>query len=241
MRPSWLRPGPCARRCTRSSRSLAGLVAPRHYGWPMSPRLLLALAAFVVALVGCGGDSNDTPPAAEATSTTAALDSPDGTTGEGATPNPDGSAGGAGLGVPLESAEGRFRIELPTEATLDEQTVDAGGQSLDLSLYTAQVDAGLVYNVGFVDYPEEILDVDPQLVLDGVVQGAAGNVSGTVASQSSVEMFGFPGTDYVIEVAGGTVQSRALLVDRRLYLLQRAGGEPSADEFSRLVGSFELL
>jgi hypothetical protein len=211
----------------------------------MSPRLLLSLVALVVALASCGGGSDEASPSDGespsdgATSSTAVEESPDDPTDDGTAPG--GSAGDPGTGVPLESAEGRFRVVLPAEATLAEQTVDAGGQSLDLSLYTAQVDAALVFNVGFVDYPEAITEVDPQLVLDGVVQGAAGNVSGTVASQTQVEMFAFPGTDYVIEVGGGTVQGRALLVERRLYLLQRAGEEPNQQEFLRMVDSFELL
>lgn len=112
---------------------------------------------------------------------------------------------------------------------------------LDLSLYTAQADRTEVYTVAFVDYPESIVDVDPQLVLDGVVQGAAGNLAGAVASQSPAEVAGHPAVDFVIEIEEGTVQSRAVLVDRRLYLLQRAGQEPDAEGFARMVGSFELL
>ncbi len=212
----------------------------------MARRPLFALLALVVTLTGCGGDADEATPADGglssdgATTTTVAVEQvPDGALDEG--PDPSGVADVPADWVPLESAEGRFRVELPTEATFDPQTLEAAGETLELSLFVAQIDAANVYNIGFVDYPESILDLDPQLVLDGVVQGAAGNLSGTVVSQEPVEVAGHPGVDYVIEVPGGILQSRAILVERRLYLLQRAGAEPDDDGFTRMVDSFDLL
>lgn len=214
-------------------------------------RVLVLVTLVVVTLVACGGNEDETRPENDAGTSV-------GDAGEGGARGERGQGSAAANGttgdesdparseagrdwVELESAEGGYRVELPAEAVLNEQTVDVGGVMLDLSLYTAQADRTEVYTVAFVDYPESIVDVDPQLVLDGVVQGAAGNLAGAVASQSPAEVAGHPAVDFVIEIEEGTVQSRAVLVDRRLYLLQRAGQEPDAEGFARMVGSFELL
>lgn len=89
--------------------------------------------------------------------------------------------------------------------------------------------------------PEEVLDVDPGTVLDGAVQGAATNLSGTVESSTKLTVEGFPAVDYVVAVEGGRVEARAILAGSRIYLLQRAARQSDPDDFRRLVDSFELL
>lgn len=191
------------------------------------PRTARRRSAFALCLVvtvglaGCGGnggldDSGEATPSGDAVPTTVAW-------------------------VDFRSDEGRFRVEMPNQPDRSQQDVPVGDGSLRLILFTANVNDSVAYNVGFVDYPEAITEADPATVLDGVVQGAAQQVSGTVVSKTPTTANGSPAVDYVVGAQGGQVQARAILVANRLYILQGASKEPDPDGFGRLATSFELL
>ncbi|MGI9119957.1 MAG: hypothetical protein ACR2G7_07545 [Acidimicrobiales bacterium] len=142
--------------------------------------------------------------------------------------------------VDFRSDEGRFRIQMPEQPERSQQEVAVGDISLTLVLFTAMVTDSAAYDVGYVDYPESIAEADPAVVLDGVVQGAAKQVSGTVTSNVPTTANGSPAVDYVVAVQGGQVQARAILIANRFYILQHAAEKPDPDAFGRLVASFEL-
>ncbi len=143
--------------------------------------------------------------------------------------------------ISFESPEGGFRMEFPAEPVRGQQSLASELGPLETVLFTVEEDADTVYLVAYTDYPEEVLDVDPGTVLDGAVQGAATNLSGTVESSTKLTVEGFPAVDYVVAVEGGRVEARAILAGRRIYLVQRAASQSGPDEFRRLVDSFELL
>lgn len=199
-------------------------------------RALRPFAALVVALalLGCSDDPDATDEPADTSPTSDASESTDTTLGD----TPAGDA--AGGWVNFESPEGGFRVELPVEPVRQEETVQSDVGPLQAVLFAATTDPGSSYSIAYTDYPEAVLQVEPGAVLDGAVQGAAANVSGTVQSSTKLQAEGFPAVDYVINVEGGQLQARGILVDRRIYLLQRAGSQPDEAGFRRLVDSFEL-
>ena len=212
-------------------------------------RVLRPSAALVVALalIGCSDDpeatdeaddTNETSETADTSETSETSDVSETTvTTVGDTP-PGDAAGGW---VNFESPDGGFRVELPVEPVRQEETVQSDVGPLQAVLFAATTDPGSSYSIAYTDYPEAVLQVEPGAVLDGAVQGAAANVSGTVQSSTKLEAEGFPAVDYVINVQGGQLQARGILVDRRIYLLQRAGPQPDEAGFRRLVDSFELI
>jgi hypothetical protein len=193
------------------------------------------LAVLVVALTmaGCSDDAVDQPDGSAA---------PGGDAEEGAGADDEEPADEADDDwITFESPEGGFRVELPSEPESNVQSVPSQAGPLEAAVFTVEVDADTGYIVAYTDYPEEVLEVEPGTVLDGAVQGAATNVSGTVESSTKLTVEGFPAVDYVIAVDGGRVEARAILAGSRIYLLQRAASQPDQDEFRRLVDSFELL
>ena len=198
---------------------------------------LRPVAALVVALalLGCSDepDAADEPGAADEPA-----DPSETTVTTAGAAEPGDAAGGW---VDFESAEGNFRVELPVEPVRQEETVPSDVGPLQAVLFAATTDPGSSYSIAYTDYPEAVLQVEPGAVLDGAVQGAATNVSGTVQSSTKLEAEGFPAVDYVINVDDGQLQARGILVDRRIYLLQRAGAQPDEAGFRQLVDSFELI
>jgi hypothetical protein len=136
---------------------------------------------------------------------------------------------------------GGFRVEVPAEPQRSEQSIPSEIGTLEAVFFSVELgpDAGI--NIAYTDYPEAVLEVEPARLLDEVVQGSTANVSGTVESSEQLTVDGNPAVDYVISVAGGTFQTRSILVGRRLYGLQRGGSEPDEATFRRLVESFELV
>lgn len=212
-----------------------------HSRWP-------AVLAIALALVGCNDDPGDrsvgpTPSDGE---TEAGSGGPDATEGEeppaGEDPGGEAPPGEAGDGwLSFESADEGFRVDLPVEPVRDEQTIPSEAGPLRVVIFVAQVDDTAGYNVGYTDYPEAVLDVESDVLLDGAVRGAATNVSGTVESSTKLDVDGFPAVDYVITAGGADLQARAILVERRLYVLQRGGPQSDEEGFQRLVESFELV
>ena len=200
-------------------------------------RALRPFAALVVALAlpGCSDDPDaaDGPDAADQPA-----DPPQTTVTTVGAAEPGDAAGGW---VDFESTEGGFRVELPAEPVRQEETVQGAAGPLQAVLFSATTGPDSRYSIAYTDYPEAVRQVEPGAVLDGVVQGAVTDGSGTVQSSSKLTAEGFPAVDYVVNVDGGQRQTRGILVDRRIYLLQRAGAQPDEAGFRRLVDSFELI
>lgn len=226
-------PGPCVPLSVPSSDT------PRchRYRDAMRFRVLRPLAALLVALV-LAGCSDEPDPADQADAADEPGEPPEATVTTVGDTEPGDAAGGW---VGFESAEAGFRVELPVEPVRQEETLQGDVGTLQAVLFSASTGPDSSYSIAYTDYPEAVLQVDPGAVLDGVVQGSVTNASSTVQSSSKLSAEGFPAVDYVVNVEGGQRQVRAILVDRRIYLLQRAGPQPDEDGFRRMVDSFELI
>lgn len=146
--------------------------------------------------------------------------------------------------VPFESPEGRFKVDLPRTPERQEETESSAGQSLKTTLFSVQ-SKDEAYSVAFSDLPAQLSQVDPSTVLDGVTEGSASRVPGTVRSKTSSSFLGSPAVDYVIDGEDRSkevvVEARAILVGRRLYILQAAGRNTDTPFYQRMISSFRLL
>ena len=144
---------------------------------------------------------------------------------------------------PFESPEGRFRVDFPGRPQRQEQTETSTGTPIKIILFT--VDSGnTAYSVAFSDLPETA-NATPNQVLDAVPDGSATRVPGKVRSKSMSTFVGSPAIDYVIEgegeQRGALVNAKAVLVGRRLYIIQAASKNATTPFFARMLASFQLL
>jgi hypothetical protein len=113
----------------------------------------------------------------------------------------------------------------------------------------SELDNGnIAFGVAYNDYPQDVLQADPQKVLAGGRDGAKENLKGTLVSETPITFQGHPGLEFTIvgEVQGQRLfyHSRLLLVNARLYQLQivRVGDSPiDVADAVRFFSSFEQL
>ncbi|MCL5275564.1 MAG: hypothetical protein M1434_12605 [Chloroflexi bacterium] len=147
----------------------------------------------------------------------------------------------------FSSDKGKFTVTMPATPKESSQSVDTAAGKIDLYLYTAQVGTS-AYLVSFSDYPADMMSqADPAKVLDGAMNGAVTNISGTILSSQDITLSGNPGKDFSAEgkiknPGDGSVRGRIYLVKNRLYQIIVVGMKdqiPTADA-DKYLQSFKL-
>ena len=138
--------------------------------------------------------------------------------------------------------DGGAAVVFPTAPTPTDQTLIVAGSEVLLRLFTAQGADGATYNIGSIDYPEQVNLSDPAVNLIASVSGAAGNIGGRVVGEPRITVFsGSPTVDFTVVADDVRLRARHVLVGRRLYaqnVAYRGAVEPAeADAF---FDSFEL-
>jgi hypothetical protein len=147
--------------------------------------------------------------------------------------------------VPFESAEGRFRVNLPGKPERTEQNQATDGQTGKVIEFAVE-SGNRAYAVSFGDLPPASLaQVTPAAALDTVPEASLVNFPGRVTSKQATNAVGNPAIDYVIDgegpAQGARLRARAVLVGTRLYLLRGVGKGTSTPFYDRMVSSFQLL
>ena len=147
----------------------------------------------------------------------------------------------------FSSDAGKFTVSMPATPKETSQSVDTAAGKIDLHLFTAQVGTS-AYLVSYSDYPADMMSqADPAKVLDGAMNGAVTNVSGTILSSQDVTLDGNPGKDFtadgkITKPGDGSVRGRIYLVKNRLYQIIIVGLKdqiPAADA-DKYMQSFKL-
>ena len=149
--------------------------------------------------------------------------------------------------VPFKSTKGNFRAEFPAQPQESVQTIETQLGQIPYTTYMAELAGGNVaYGVAFNDYPEQILQADPEKVLDGGRDGAKENLGGTIVSETRMTFHGHPAREFTIlgEVQGQPLfyHTRVVLIGTRLYQMQvvRVGDTPvDVADVVRFFASFE--
>ena len=138
------------------------------------------------------------------------------------------------------SAEGAFTLEFP--GTPKEGISKTNSALGELTLYTFEVlRSGEEFTMLYVDYPDQVLDADPQQLLQGAFTGVLG--SNTATDQQEINVQGNPGLSGEFEAPQGYVRYMAVLQRNRLYQLITIGKDENAtaDDTKRFFESFRLM
>ncbi|WP_240358239.1 hypothetical protein [Myxococcus vastator] len=191
----------------------------------MSPlsRLVASLATLSLIAAACAGQQKTGPQ--EATSTIEEV------------ANEGGDAPPAVAFNMLDAPEG-FTVKLPgppPQAQRSEAALPKRTDKATLVTYAAN-EEGVSYIVNAVDYPEAFVATVPaEALINGGIQGIAGQVGGELKSSEDITLDGYPGKAYVLASPSGEVKGRSFLVGPRVYNLitvyNAAIGAPGADEF----------
>ena len=115
-----------------------------------------------------------------------------------------------------------FSISLPGTPNFETQTFDTNFGMVVSKVYI--LDKGnMVYQVSYTDYPDEVKNADPQVVLAGVRDGAVANVHGKLVSETSTTLNGYPGKEFTTVIGTQEIYTKTYLVNNRLYIVMAAG------------------
>jgi hypothetical protein len=151
--------------------------------------------------------------------------------------------------TPFSAPKGNFRAVFPVTPQESVQSIQTDVGEIPYTTYMAEIaDGNVAFGVAYNDYPNEILQADPQKVLDGGRDGAKENLKGTVVSEISLTYKGHPGREFTIlgDVQGHKLfyHTRVFLIGTRLYQMQvvRVGETPvDVADVVRFFSSFEQI
>jgi hypothetical protein len=149
-------------------------------------------------------------------------------------------------------SEGGFTAQMPGTPNRQTQTVPAGGQNIDITMFTV-TKGNEAFIVGYNDIPAsvaKVADSDPQTLLNNARDGAVGNVHGTVTSEHAITIDGHPGKEFTGNGVSpddpkqeGTFTARVYWVNPRLYQVlyvrPKTDAAPTEDG-QKFLDSFKL-
>ena len=141
------------------------------------------------------------------------------------------------------SAGGKFRANFPGDVKIETTDIQAGKQTLKLTLEMVELKGETVFMVSYVDATDEIAKQPAGPRLDKVRDGNKGP-NGKVLEDKDLALGveKFPGRDILLETPGGFIRNRVVIAGNRLYQVMVQGSKdvvtsPSADKF---IASFEI-
>jgi hypothetical protein len=147
------------------------------------------------------------------------------------------------------SEEGAFSVVSPLSLQESSQSIDTQLGPIEVHFFMGE-DANRAFMVGYSDYPQDFVDQsDPQVMLDGAVNGAVSNVNGELVSEVKIHLSDrYPGREIVVTAMvdnnqEGTLKGRLFLVNNRLYQIMSIAPSDNLNvqEMDDFINSFELL
>jgi serine/threonine-protein kinase len=142
------------------------------------------------------------------------------------------------------SPEGNFAVLMPGTPAYEKKGTATAAGSIDMHLFTSEPDRDAAYIVMYSDYPEIVLNVPAQKILDGGRDGAVANSRGRLLGEQELSLDGFPGREFTIDVQGkGLLKARAFLVRQRMYTIIAAGTREKVEQgdTAKFLTSFRML
>jgi hypothetical protein len=151
--------------------------------------------------------------------------------------------------VEVTAPAGGFTAEFPAQPTETTQLLETDAGRIPHTTVMSELAGGQVaFGVVYSDYPQAILEVPPQELLQDVRDTAAQNLQGMVIAESELVTELGPAREFSItgDVQGQPLfyHSRVILVGSRLYELRivRVGQTPvDLADSVRFFSSFEML
>ncbi len=141
------------------------------------------------------------------------------------------------------STAGRYKALFPGDVKTEITDIQAGKDTLKLTIDAVELKGDTVFMVSFVDASDEVSKKPAGPRLDKVRDGNKGE-AGKVIEEKDIT-FGtekYPGRDLLIETPNGYLRNRVVIAGNRLYQVMIQGTKevvtsPSADKF---IASFEI-
>ena len=148
----------------------------------------------------------------------------------------------------FKSAEGKFKVILPTEPQKQTIPLKTAVGEVMYNAFISETSGGKVaWGVSYNDYPIEIPKANTEKVLQGGKMGAMRRFNAKVINEIKLQMGNHTGLEFTLEGKMGErdliYHSRIFLVGSRMYQLQviQVDGEPvDVSDTFRFLGSFQL-
>jgi hypothetical protein len=141
------------------------------------------------------------------------------------------------------SAAGRYKALFPGDVKSETTDIQAGKDTLKLTLDTVELKGDTVFMVSYVDASDEVAKKPAGPRLDKVRDGNKGE-SGKVVEDKDVTVGveKYPGRDLLIETRNGYLRNRVVIAGNRLYQVMIQGSKEVVTSASadRFINSFEV-
>ena len=144
------------------------------------------------------------------------------------------------------SPEGGFSVLMPVPPTQKRQSTNSSTLSLDSNLFTASLEESkVVYSVAYTNFPEELAEFPPNLLLDSLSHRFTNDKTIKLLSQQDISFGKYPGKEFKFESPGEIlVKHRTYIVEKRLYQLTaempKARESALSNDTDRFLNSFRL-
>ena len=141
------------------------------------------------------------------------------------------------------SGAGRYKVLFPGEVKSETTDIQAGKDTLKLTLDMVELKGDTVFMVSHVDATDEVAKKPAGPRLEKVRDGNKGPAGKVIEDKEiTVGEEKYPGRDLLIETPGGYLRNRVVIAGNRLYQVMIQGSKevvtsPSADKF---IASFEI-
>lgn len=143
----------------------------------------------------------------------------------------------------FKSAEGRFKVLLPTDPKTFSQDSESEFGKTVLHFHVCEVD-GVTYLTNYADAPEAAKKQKVDTLLDACRDGGVRNSGGKLVSEKKIKLGDHPGRELTIAPDNEMVfRSRVYLVNWRLYQLVVVGPKDKvgSKDVTAYFESFQLL
>ena len=146
----------------------------------------------------------------------------------------------------FSSSEGSFSVLMPVTPTQKTQSTNSSTVSLDSNLFTASLEEGkVVYSVAYTNFPEELAQFPPNLLLDTLSGRFTNDKKIKLLSQQDISLGQYPGKEIKFEAPGEIiVKHRTFIAEKRLYQLTaeipKDRESALSNDTDRFLNSFRL-
>jgi len=131
----------------------------------------------------------------------------------------------------------------PKEMSSD---IDTDVGPIKLYAYTLDT-AGIAYSVQYCDYPISVLAAGADVILEGAIEGMAGDGKYALVDKSTISLGQFPGREAKLSMTSGDflIWNHVYLAGARLYqvmvVVPKADESKSAADRAKFLDSFKIL
>lgn len=140
---------------------------------------------------------------------------------------------------------GHFEVLFPVapQHVSEVTTLPNDNKTVKYDIYLAQEKDGSTFMISEIQYPASFDAANQDVVLEGVMKEmVAGNPTNVLVKSAKGQFHNFPSLDFSIKNSDFSVESKAMLSDKILYVFTVMDRDPNfiEDDFGTFVGSFSL-